>query len=249
MKLDCVLASVNEDPFYLDFIPFFIKVWSKLYPKVDVKIILIAKQIPEKFIEFKNNIILFNPIENISSVFISKYIRLLYPPLLNYDNGILITNIDNVPLSRDFFTKNIEDLDDKYWVNYRSWKELDHTGEKLSLCWQISNRNNWAEVFGINSLNDIKQRLIEKSQNMQDCKEELDLCKYLMNWHKKTNRYINLNDNKTGFRRLERSFRKILSVLQPQNHKHIKEGFFSDYNCMRPMEDYAKLNDFIYSIL
>ena len=48
MKLDCVLTSVNENALYLGFVPIFIKTWNKLYPNVDVKIILIAKQIPAK---------------------------------------------------------------------------------------------------------------------------------------------------------------------------------------------------------
>ena len=42
MKLDCVLTAVNENPLYLELVPIFIKSWNKLYPDVDVKIILIA---------------------------------------------------------------------------------------------------------------------------------------------------------------------------------------------------------------
>ena len=51
MKLDCVFTAVNENKLYLDFIPIFIKTWNKLYPDVDVKIVLIAKDIPEDLIE------------------------------------------------------------------------------------------------------------------------------------------------------------------------------------------------------
>jgi len=40
MKLDCVLTAVNENPLYLEFIPIFIKTWNKLYPGIDVKILL-----------------------------------------------------------------------------------------------------------------------------------------------------------------------------------------------------------------
>ena len=62
MKLDCVLTAVNEKELYLDFIPIFIKTWNKLYPGVDVKIILIAKKIPERMLSYKDNIIIFEPI-------------------------------------------------------------------------------------------------------------------------------------------------------------------------------------------
>ena len=92
MKLDCVLTAVNELQFYLDFIPIFIKTWNKLYPDLDVKIILIAKNIPENLLLYKSNIILFQPIENVLTSFTSQIIRLLYPCILDYKNGVLIAN-------------------------------------------------------------------------------------------------------------------------------------------------------------
>ena len=46
MKLDCVITSVNNNNLYIDFIPIFIKTWKKLYPTIDVKIILINEEIP-----------------------------------------------------------------------------------------------------------------------------------------------------------------------------------------------------------
>ena len=36
MKLDCVLTAVNDDPYYMDFIPIFVNTWNKLYPDVDI---------------------------------------------------------------------------------------------------------------------------------------------------------------------------------------------------------------------
>ena len=69
MKLDCVLSAVNENTIYIDFIPIFIETWKKLYTDIDIKIILIAKKIPEKYLCYKNNIILFEPI-------VSLYIKL-----------------------------------------------------------------------------------------------------------------------------------------------------------------------------
>jgi hypothetical protein len=96
MILDCVITAVNENELYLEFIPIFIKTWNKLYPKIDVKIILIAKKIPIEYSDYINNIILFEPIGNVLTSFISQYIRLLYPCILNYKNGVLITDMEYV---------------------------------------------------------------------------------------------------------------------------------------------------------
>ena len=53
MILDCVLTAVNEKPLYLDFVPIFIKTWNKLYPNVDIKIIVIAEKYPNKLLLYK----------------------------------------------------------------------------------------------------------------------------------------------------------------------------------------------------
>ena len=95
MILDCVLTSVNTNPLYIDFIPIFVKTWNKLYPKVDVKIILIADKIPEQFLEYKNNIILFKPIDNVLTSFTSQFIRLLYPCIFINVFNISIPNNDH----------------------------------------------------------------------------------------------------------------------------------------------------------
>ena len=55
MILDCVLTAVNENKMYLDLCPIFIKTWNKLYPDVDVKIVLIAKSIPTDLLLYKDN--------------------------------------------------------------------------------------------------------------------------------------------------------------------------------------------------
>ena len=56
MKLDCIVTAVNENPLYLEFIPIFVKTWKKLYPDVDVKIILIAHAIPKEYEEYNSRV-------------------------------------------------------------------------------------------------------------------------------------------------------------------------------------------------
>ena len=73
MKLDCVLTAVNENKLYLDMLPYFIKFWNKLYPTIDIKIVLIADKIPLEYQTYQKNIILFKPINNVSTNFTSQY--------------------------------------------------------------------------------------------------------------------------------------------------------------------------------
>ena len=104
MKLDTVLTAVNDNPLYIGFVPYFIRMWKLLYPDVNVKIVLVAEYIPENLKEYNDNLILFKPIEGISTAFTSQYIRLLYPNLLGCTNGVLITDMDIVPMNRTYYT-------------------------------------------------------------------------------------------------------------------------------------------------
>ena len=105
--------------YYIWILCLFIKTWAKLYPEVDVKIILISNNIPLNLIQYKNNIILFKPIHNISTNFMSQYIRLLYPSILNYTNGVMITDIDMIPMNRTYYSINIESIADNKFIYLR----------------------------------------------------------------------------------------------------------------------------------
>ena len=148
MKLDCVLTAVNENELYLDFIPIFIKTWNKLYPDVDVKIILIAENIPENLLSYKNNIILFKPIENIETSFTSQIIRLLYPCILNYENGIMITDMDMIPMNRTYYTENIKSYSNDKFIYYR--ENVCFNTSQIAMCYNIATSKVWKEIFKVN---------------------------------------------------------------------------------------------------
>ncbi len=251
MKLDCVLTAVNENQLYLELVPLFIKFWNKLYPNVEVKIILIAKEIPENYLCYKDIIILFEPIEDISTAFISQFIRLLYPALLDYKNGVMITDIDDFPMNNTFFTKNIENISLEKWVNLRDW-----TGNKqISMCWQVSTPKNWREVFQINNLEDIKNTLINENKKIVYFDkpgksgwftDQIYLYDKVMEWNKKTKNYICLKDSSTKFNRLDRH---RFDINNETTRNKIRNGVYTDYHCLRPMSSYLKINNEIYSLL
>jgi len=252
MKLDCVLTAVNNNPLYIDFIPLFVKFWNKLYPQVDVKIILIADCIPENIIKYSNNIILFEPLENISTAFISQYIRLLYPAILNHKNGIMITDIDIVPMNRTYYTENIKDYEENKFIYYR--ENICFNYNQIAMCYNIAHQQTWSDVFKINTIEDIKNRLITIYKNIKYidghgksgwCTDQIDLYNYIMEWNKKTKNFICLKENKTKFCRLDRNTFSLNNIII----NNIKNEKYSDYHCFRPLKQYEELNNKIYEIL
>jgi FkbM family methyltransferase len=253
MKIDCVLTAVNENVMYLDFIPFFIKCWKILYPEIDVKIILIANTFPTNLLPYKDNIILFVPEKNISTSFISQYIRLLYPAILsNYKNGIMITDIDIVPANRHYFTKNIENIGNDKFISMRNVL-IDE--KQLAICYNVATSKTWSNIFGINKIEDIYTRLRERFNqitykdgygNMGWNTDQLDLYSYVIDWNSKTNKLKILDDKNTKFKRLDRATFRLGDTFI---FEQITNGVYSDYHCHRPYKENKKINEQFYNSL
>jgi len=253
MKLDCILTSCNTNELYLDFIPIFIKAWNKLYPDIDVKIILINDIIPTQFKAYKDNIILFKPIPNISTAFISQYIRLLYPCILKqYENGIMITDMDMIPMNRTYYTKNIENIENNKFIYLRDVCLNDY--KQIAMCYNVGLSSTWANIFNINTIEDINQRLIDVYKNIIYVDghgksgwgtDQIDFYNYVMAWNKSTNHFVILNDRNTGYNRLDRN----TFSLDNNTSNLIKNGFYSDYHCFRPYNKYKDINDKVVELL
>uniref|UniRef100_A0A6C0CUP4 Nucleotide-diphospho-sugar transferase domain-containing protein n=2 Tax=viral metagenome TaxID=1070528 RepID=A0A6C0CUP4_9ZZZZ len=253
MKLDCVLTAVNNNPLYLEFIPIFVNTWKKLYPSVDVKIILTAEKIPEEYLDYKENIILFEPIENVLTSFIAQYIRLLYPCILNYENGILITDMDILPMNRTYYTEHIKEYENTKFIYMR--ENICFSESQIAMCYNVASPLIWKEIFEINSLEDVRDRLktvfqsnivLEGGGNVGWCIDQLHLYEKVINWNDKTNNFICLKEKDTGFHRLNRfDFYQLDDIIK----ENISNGVYADYHCYRPMSTYHKINNDIYDLL
>lgn len=254
MKLDCIVSACNMNPLYCDFIPPFINAWKTLYPDVDVRIILISDVLPTELQQYSEHIILFAPLPDVSTSLISQYIRLLYPCILNYENGIMITDIDMLPMNSKYYTKNIEPFDNMKFIYLRN---VCFEYDEIAMCYNVGLRQTWADIFNIHTLEDITTRLMEVSKrivyleghgNVGWNTDQKDFFKYVMNWNNKTNNFVFLNDHETGYMRLDRMHRHTVE-MSPELQMAIHKGLFSDYHCLRPYSKYKELNDYIVSLL
>ena len=205
MKLDCVLTATNDNPLYLECIPLFVNTWHKLFPEVDVKVVLIADKIPDEYVDYSSSIVLFPPIENVSSAFIAQYIRCLYPALIECENGVLITDIDILPMNRSYYIDYISDLSNDKFVVYRP---VCLAEKELSICYNIAIPRVWGEIFDIHNEQDIKTHIethykeieydgLHGGEGWQT--DQKNLYKYVCKWDKNIHF---LNDKKTEFKRL-----------------------------------------------
>ncbi len=241
MKLDCILTAVNENPLYIEFIPIFIKAWKGLIPEADIKIILIANEIPDEYKVYSEYIILFSPIENVSTSLTAQYIRILYPAILPYENGVLITDMDCLPMNRDYYVKNIEKFDNSKFIYYRHILFCD---KQISIMYNIATPHTWSDIFNIKNTEDIVNELVNINNKIDYngipgesgwFSDQLKLYDSVMKWQDKSHRFIFLKDWDTGFNRLNRC----------DNFSYNSNEIYTDFHAMRPYSKYKEINDMV----
>lgn len=253
MIIDNIITAVNLNKTYYDFIPIFIKSWKKLMPEIKVNIILISDHVPNDILEYKDNIILFNPIEEINTAFISQFIRILYPCLINSSNGVIITDIDMIPMNTKYYINYIKKYNDNKFICYRN---ILIKYKQLPICYNVATPQTWKEIFKINTIDDIINRIKLEYKKIKYNGEhggigwstdQKVLYQEVIKWNKKEKRFIGLNDEQTNFIRLNRS--KMSKILDDNIINKIKKGYFCDYHMLRPYEKYKQINEKILNLL
>jgi hypothetical protein len=145
MRLSYVLTATNDNPLYIDFIPVFIRAWKKLYPDVQVRILVVADKIPDWLNSWLDNLILFKPPSGIDTGFIAQYIRVLYPSLLPTDGAVMITDMDMIPMNRSYYSSTIEPFDTNTFVYYRG--NVCAESREIAMCYNAACPAIWSEIF------------------------------------------------------------------------------------------------------
>jgi hypothetical protein len=245
MILDLALTASDLNTDYLDFLPLVIKTWKNIVG-INVKIILISKYIPENLITYKDNILLFEPIENIPTSFQAQCIRMLYPCILH--NNIIISDMDLIPTNKSYYIDNIKNLDEDCFVIYRDVLE---DIKQYPICFCAANSKIWKEIFNIKNEEDIRTTLkiwyseipendykISNPYSIGWALDQLQLYYSVNKWNKKI---IKLQDENTGFRRLDRSEVNIIISNFDKIKDNINNCIYSDFHLPKPYSQYYKL--------
>ena len=248
MKLDLCLLSCDLNPMYYDFFPLIRKFWKKKVG-IDCLLILVADEIPYSLREESDSIILFQPLKNIPTAFQAQCIRLLYPCLLTQFDGIIISDMDIIPLQSEFFLNPIKDLDqNKTFCIYR---DVISEYNQYPMCYCAASSETWRNLFNVNIINDIVV-LLEKWYSKNDyaissassemwAQDQLQLFKYVNN--NSSLEIKKFTDDQTKFTRLDRADVNFISKNKNEIKKEIENGKYSDFHLPRPYQKYKDLLD------
>lgn len=247
MKVGTIVTGTDTNPLYMDFIPLFVKAWGHFLPEADIRIVLVADSIPEKLCEYSKYIVLFPPIPEMHSAFQAQCIRLLYPREITRNEGVLITDMDMIPMNRTYYIDSIRNFPDDAFIVYRD----NCLPREISICYNIAHPNVWASMFGSESSDILLKKWYIPSgyDGVHGGKGWNTDQKILVNsfgdWN--GNKII-LNDLITKFARLDRAMpMNIWETKRSHIGDLIRSGYFVDYHCIRPYAEYRELNDWVVS--
>jgi hypothetical protein len=160
MKLTTVVGSVNLNPQYYMFIPKQIAFWNHFH--IRFVAILVGDHIPEELLEYVDNIILWNKNPHLNTVFVGQNLRIYYPALFDLpdDELIMITDMDMLPMSQEYFTNGLEEFQKDDFICYR-----EIYGSEIAMCYNAAHPHTWGKIFNIKTQDDIEER-INKTYNV-----------------------------------------------------------------------------------
>lgn len=230
MKIDKAIVASTENSKYLDFWPVVKKAWERL----DIEPILyLITDKKSKITDAKS----FN-IPSINSVFLSQTLRLLAPSLYKNDTCI-ISDMDMIPLSREYFVNQLKDIDEDKFVIFRSGST---SSDMLPICWNAGKGSTWSKIFKVSNTEDINNELISWYPNSYKpfknnwYLDQLILKEAIDNFEiKNKSNVIRLNDDISKFRRLNRTnYRTDLKMFKQE------PNLFIDFHMPRPYKLYKK---------
>ena len=108
MKIDKVILSSNENKDYIDFWPLVSKAWERI--GIEPILIYTGKNMPQ----IQGNVIkIYVPF--VSTTFVSQNVRLLAPALFP-DENCIISDIDSLPLSAEYFNNSVKEIEENKFV-------------------------------------------------------------------------------------------------------------------------------------
>jgi len=239
MKIDCVVVSSNLNETYLSYWPRVYESWLKLLG-VGTYLVLVADSIPDE-LEYPERVILFPPIENMSTAYQAQCVRLLVPALLN-NLTVLVSDVDIVPANESYFVDNIKNIPDDHFVSYR---DAYFKNSMCAICYNAAKSNTWGEIFGISRREDVSSKLKEWYNPQYDGKkngpgwytDQQTLFKILHEWEKTENgagRWNVLKDSETGFKRLDKRQRQYISHFSDTLRDELRRCIYTDFHMIRP---------------
>jgi hypothetical protein len=228
LKIDRAIVSTDTNATYFDFWPIVAQAWKKMGIKPTLALIA-PKDV--KIDESIGDVIRFEPIPGIPSSFQAQVIRLLLPIYFE-DEVSLISDIDMLPLSKEYYCDSVKHVSDNCFVIYRDQAYKRENYPLYPMCYNAAKGKVFKELFNIKSKDDIRNKIIEwYGLGFGWTTDERMLFKHVQEWSKSKKRIVKLGHEVE--KRIDRSDWNYDKEL-------VKKRYYIDSHMVRPYTKYKK---------
>jgi len=211
MNLKYIVTGVNENAPYLNCVPLFIDSWTSLNPKLEVKVVLFADELPDFLKPYQDSIIVIPPLRGVSTAFCAQIVRLFYPCVLPDDGAALISDVDLLPLNLDYFNKALDSHKQDKFVTFRANHMKKHNRPEVVMCYNAAYSSVWSDVFGVKNTEEMIKKIsfiyskieYEDIHNGKGWRtDQRFLYQRLHQWNHKSTKHMECTDAELNFARI-----------------------------------------------
>lgn len=229
-ELKRVILSTNNNPTYIQFWPVVAPVWSAMGLRPTLALIADEDCPIDTSL---GDVIRFDPIPGVPESLQAQTVRLLLPALFP-DDACLISDMEMIPVSREYFTDGAAQCPDESFLVYRD-KAYEPYNPRYPMCYVAGLGKVFGAIFNIHEKSDIAKTIESWTEyGFGWDTDELLLYMRVKQWEQKGGSVVYLGHG-VGPR--------IDRLWWPHDTSTMDASRYIDCHCLRPYETYKKTID------
>jgi hypothetical protein len=252
LRLTHVLVSSDLNRRYLDVWPLAKRAWREIAGLEPILVLVAPESDVPSELRGDPDVRVFPPMNGLHTAFQAQCIRLLYPATLADTGGVIVADIDMVPLNTGYFHRPASRIAETDFVAYRDLKLPE--GE-IPICYNAAAPATWQELFGVATAGEAARRLTEWARDVTYdgtpggrgwATDQKALYNALLGFGTRSRRVWILDDRYAGFKRLGQH--SVARGLTAAEERAIASGRYSDFHCMLPHAEFRELNERVVAL-
>ena len=268
MRLTHVLTAVNENPDYAEYAPLWAAQWRRLEPEV-TPVVICAGEEAHRYLQQLNveaELVAWRVPPGMSTQFAAQCVRLFAPAVVETTGGVMIDDVDEIPLCAQWFSRALAPVDDWCFAQFRGRWHTDSRGriEQLNMMTCTATPTVWGEIMEVGGRSKAEGRLAELWAGTEHAEgawvsgwmtDQLHLTARVRRWAERTRGLYVPSVEQTGFQGLclgprhsttnrgrekevERAAMKRLEEVEDE----IARGVWTTFDAARPARALAHVN-------
>lgn len=252
LRLSHVLVSSDLNQRYLDVWPLARRAWREIAGLEPILVLVAPESDVPSELRSDPDVRVFPPVNGVHTAFQAQCIRLLYPATLDGTGGVIVADIDMVPLNPGYFHRPADHVCETDFVAYR---DLMLPGGEIPICYNAADPATWQELFGVATTGEAARRLTEWARDVTYdgipggrgwATDQKTLYEALLSFGARSRRVWILDDRYAGFKRLGHDW--VDGGLTAVEERAIARGGYSDFHCMLPYAEFRELNERVVAL-